>query len=144
MMNTYSCKGAKPNLASVVFNAPTRALGEKTTISPQKTTHNRGLFAVTPTYSVLTITYNYHNTHLNTLVHTIDYAHQRLSTFINVHQRPSTTINARSTHPRRTRILTILFALRPDGRCILLRREDQPTAKHENRRVGNTVPDNEG
>jgi hypothetical protein len=52
MMNTYSCKGAKPNLASVVFNAPTRALGEKTTIFPQKTTHNRGLFAVTPTYSV--------------------------------------------------------------------------------------------
>ena len=51
MMNTYSCKGAKPNLASVVFNAPTRALGEKTTIFPLKTTHNHGLFAVTPTYS---------------------------------------------------------------------------------------------
>lgn len=40
MINTYSCKSAKPNLASVVFNAPTRALGEKTTIFPQKTTHN--------------------------------------------------------------------------------------------------------
>lgn len=51
MMNTYSCKDAKPNLASVVFNAPTRAQGEKTTISHQKATHNRGLFAVTPTYS---------------------------------------------------------------------------------------------
>lgn len=45
-LGTYSCKGARPNLA-VVFNAPTRALGEKTTISPQKTTHNCGLFAVT-------------------------------------------------------------------------------------------------
>lgn len=61
MMNTYSCKGAKPNLASVVFNAPTRALSEKTTISPQKdhaqswSFHNRGLFAVIPTYSVYLI-----------------------------------------------------------------------------------------
>jgi hypothetical protein len=50
--------------------------------------------------------------------------HQRSSTTINVHQRPSTFINARSTYPRRTKILTILFAPRPDGRYILLRRED--------------------
>jgi hypothetical protein len=48
--------------------------------------------------------------------------HQRPSTLINVHQRPSTFINTRSTHPRRTEILTILFAPRSDGRYILLRR----------------------
>ena len=54
-MNTYSCKGAKPNLASIIFNGLTRALGEMTTISPRKTTHKRGLFAVTPTYSVQSI-----------------------------------------------------------------------------------------
>jgi hypothetical protein len=80
--------------------------------------------------------------------------HQRLSTFINdcqrssttvnVHQRPSTLINARSTHPRCTKILTNLFAPRPDGRYILLRREDKPTANHEDRRVGNTALDKEG
>ena len=46
MMNTYSCKGAKPNLASVIFNALTRALGEMTTISPRKTTYNGDSVAV--------------------------------------------------------------------------------------------------
>jgi hypothetical protein len=40
---------AKPNLATaVVF----KALGEKTTILPRKATHDRGLFTVTPNYSV--------------------------------------------------------------------------------------------
>lgn len=50
--------------------------------------------------------------------------HQRSSMTINIHRRPSTLINARSAHPRRTQILTVLFDPRPDGRYILLRRED--------------------
>jgi hypothetical protein len=40
---------AKPNLAPVVVS---EALGEKTTILPPKATHDRGLFTVTPYYSV--------------------------------------------------------------------------------------------
>jgi hypothetical protein len=48
-------------------------------------------------YSVLTITQIhrlaiYHNTHINTLVHTIDRQHS--STTLNNHQRSLTTINA--------------------------------------------------
>lgn len=51
---------------------------------------------------------------------------------INAHQRPS-------THPRRTQTLKTLFALRSDGRCILLRWMDSQTADYQGRRVGNTA-----
>jgi hypothetical protein len=36
-----------------------------------------------------------------------------------------------------------LFTIQPDGRCILLRREDFSTANYQDRRVGNTALDNE-
>ena len=74
-------------------------------------------------------------------------AHQRSSTLINAHQR---SLNAHQqhqqspTHPRRTKILTFLFALRPDGRCILLRRKSYRTTNYHNTRVGNAALDNEG
>lgn len=38
-----------PNLATAVVS---KVLGEKTTILPPKATHDRGLFIVTPNYSV--------------------------------------------------------------------------------------------
>ncbi|OQD60064.1 hypothetical protein PENPOL_c029G03856 [Penicillium polonicum] len=51
--------------------------------------------------------------------------YQQPSTTINNHQRPSTTIIiAQSAHPQHTKILTILFTPHPDGKYILLQRED--------------------